>query len=222
MVCFSRIVNGTLVNPQPTHFMKRTNMKLATLMTSVFVLSLLVACSKETPRGEKTTMSATQEGVPGGVFVETYKVTATVTGVDSKTRKVTLTTPDGDKTVFKAGPEVVNFDQIRVGDKVHVTAVDQLVVFLRKSGAPQGDGRVTTVALAPKGAKPGVLMADTIEVTAKVTSIDLAHHKATLLFPNGKSKTFTARKDVDLSKVSIGEEVVIRTTEAIAITVEKP
>jgi Cu/Ag efflux protein CusF len=72
------------------------------------------------------------------------------------------------------------------------------------------------------GAKPGVLMANTVEVTAKVEAIDLEHRKATLRFPDGKSKTFKVRKDVDMTKAKLGDEVVFRTTEALAITVEKP
>ena len=67
-----------------------------------------------------------------------------------------------------------------------------------------------------------VVIASTVEVTAKVKSIDLKRHKATLQFPDGKSKTFAVRPDVDLTKVKLGEEVVMRTTEAMAIVVEKP
>ena len=40
--------------------------------------------------------------------------------------------------------------------------------------------------------------------------------------PDGTTKTFTVRQDVDLSKRSVGEEVVFRFTEAMAIRVEKP
>lgn len=167
-------------------------------------------------------MVATQKGEPGGTIVETYKITATVTAVDAASRKVTLATPDGTKTTFKAGPEVVNFKQIQVGDQVKATVAEQLVVFVRKSGEPSSDGAAALVALAPVGAKPGVLMANTVEVTAKVEAIDLQHRKATLRFPDGKSKTFKVRKDVDLTKAKLGDEVVFRTTEALAILVEKP
>ncbi len=45
---------------------------------------------------------------------------------------------------------------------------------------------------------------------------------ATLQFPDGKAKNFVVRPDVDLTKVKLGEEVVIRATEALAVVVEKP
>jgi hypothetical protein len=200
----------------------RTNLlKIAALALMPAAMLIFTSCSTE-PVGESTSITAIQQGQPGGVMVETYKETATVTGVDKATRKVTLVTKDGKKETFKAGPEVANFDQIEVGDQVKATVTEQLVVFVRKPGEPASDGAAATVALAPLGAKPGALMANTMEVTAKVKSIDVKNHKATLLFPDGTTKTFHVRKDVDLTKQTVGQDVVIRTTEALAISVEKP
>jgi len=160
--------------------------------------------------------------VAGGVKIETRRVTATVTGIDKATRKVTLVTPDGTKQTFTAGPEVANFAQIEVGDKVKATVTEQLVVFVREPGQPSDDGAAAAVALAPLGEKPGALMASTVEITAKVKAIDVKHRKATLLFPDGTTKTFPVRPDVDITKHRVGDEVVIRATEAIAVSVEKP
>ena len=201
--------------------MKTKLLKFATIAIMPAAMLALTSCSS-TPQGEGSTMVAAQKGVPGGVIVDTYKVTATVTAVDAASRKVTLTMADGAKTTVKAGPEVVNFDQIQVGDQVKATVAEQLVVFVRKNGEPANDGEAAAVALAPVGAKPGVVMANTVEVTAKVEAIDLGRRKATLRFPDGTSKTFKVRKDVDMTKAKLGDEVVIRTTEAVAITVEKP
>ncbi len=179
------------------------------------------SCSS-TPKGEATTAAAYQEGVPGGVLVDTFKTTATVTGIETANRKVTLVSPEGKKTTYTAGPEVINFDQIRVGDQLKVTVAEQLVVYLADKGAPPATGAADLVALAPKGAKPGGLMVSTTQITAKVKAIDLKKHKATLEFPDGATKTFPVRKDVDLTQRKVGEEVVIRTTDALAISVEKP
>ncbi len=179
------------------------------------------SCSS-TPKGDATTTAAYQEGVPGGVVVDTFKTTATVTGIDAANRKVTFVSPDGKKTIYKAGPEVINFDQIRIGDQLKVTVAEELVVYLADKGAPPSDSAAALVALAPKGAKPGGLLANTVQVTAKVTAINLKKHKATIQFPDGSSRTVAVRKDVDLNQRKVGEEVVIRYTEALAILVEKP
>jgi Cu/Ag efflux protein CusF len=184
----------------------------------------LTSCSStsSTPTVETTTAASTQQGVPGGVVVETHKMTATVTGIDAANRKVTLVTPGGEKTTVKCGPEVINFDQIRVGDQLKVKVTEELAIYMAAEGAPPSDGAATVVALAPKGAKPGGIVANTVQITAKVTAIDLKHHKATLQFPDGTTRTVAVRKDVDLTKRQVGEEVVIRSTEALAISVEKP
>jgi hypothetical protein len=200
----------------------RTNM----LQWSVIALApaavlAFTSCSSE-PKIEPTTSAAYQQGVPGGTFVETYKNTATVTAIDAASRKVTLVTPDGRMESFKAGPEVINFDQIRVGDQVKAKVTQRLVVFMAKDNLSASEGEATVVALAPKGAKPGGLMANTVQVIAKVTAIDLKRHKATLQFPDGTTKTVAVRQDVDLTQRKVGEEVVIRVTEAVAISVEKP
>ena len=57
---------------------------------------------------------------PGKASVEhTVDVTATITAIDKTTRDITLKGPKGNWVVVTAGPEVKNFDQIDVGDKVH-------------------------------------------------------------------------------------------------------
>jgi hypothetical protein len=199
----------------------RPTARLCSLALLPAALLTLSSCSTE-PKGESASFAAIQSGVPGGVMIETYQETATVTGIDKATRKVTLVTKDGKKETVKAGPEVVNFSQIEVGDQVKATVTEQLVVFVRKPGEAPNDGAAVAVALAPQGAKPGALMANTVEVTAKVKSIDVKKQKATLLFPDGTTRTFKVRKDVDLTKQPIGQDVVIRATEAVAISVEKP
>lgn len=201
--------------------MKRHRLPWVVMALAPAALLAFASCSS-TPKIEPTTTAAYQPGVPGGVFVETYKNTATVTAIDAATRKVTLVTKDGRMDTFKAGPEVINFDQIRVGDQVKATVTEQLAVYMAKDNPPASEGEASLVALAPKGAKPGALMANTVQVTAKVTAIDLKHHKATLKLPDGTTKTVAVRPDVDLTQRQVGEEVVIRVTEAVAIAVEKP
>jgi hypothetical protein len=184
----------------------------------------LASCSStpSKPAGESTSTATYKQGVPGGIVVETHKITANVTAIDTAKRKVTLVTPDGKKTTVKCGPEVINFDQIHVGDQLKVMLTEELAISMATEGAPPSDGGATVVALAPQGAKPGGIMVDTVQVTAKVTAIDLEHHKATLQFPDGTTRTVAVRKDVDLTKRKVGEEVVLRSTEAFALSVEKP
>ena len=203
--------------------MKRTTLVYLLMVPALATVLTMSSCSSNTPaQGQGATLVATQPGVPGGVMINTYQITATVKAIDAEDRKVTLTGADGKDAVVKCGPEVVNFPQIQVGDQVKATVTEQLVVFMATNAPPQTDGAAAAVALAPVGAKPGGAVAQTVQVTATVVAIDLEHHRATLEFPDGSKKTVAVRPDVDLTKRAIGEQVVIRVTEAVAISVQKP
>jgi hypothetical protein len=201
--------------------MKTNVLKLTACALFLVVPLILSSCKSSKPTGETTTVAAIQEGVPGGIFVETHQITADVTAIDAASRKVTLVTPDGKKTTIKCGQEVINFDQIRVGDQLKVMVAEEVVVYMATDAAPSSDGGAAIVALAPKGAKPAGVIATTVQVTATVTAIDLKRHKATLQFADGTTHTVAVRPDVDLNQRKVGEKVVIRTTEVLALSVDK-
>jgi hypothetical protein len=205
------------------HPVNEANFSPATAALLFGAVLTLTSCSS-TPQSaqvDKSSVVAVQAGVPGGVVVDTYKSSARVTAIDPATRSLTVVSGNGATATFKAGPEVINFDQIHVGDHIRATLTREVVVFLRKRGEPVTDGESASIALAPKGAKPGVVLANTVEVTATVTGIDLLRHEATLRFPDGTTKTVPVRPDVDLKSAKIGQEVVIRKAESVAFLVEK-
>lgn len=171
---------------------------------------------------ESTRSVALSPGMPGGTVVQTSELTATVASVEPASRKLTLLGSDGIKQTIKVGPAAINFDQIKVGDRLRLTVAEELVVYVAGEGETPSDAAAQLVALAPKGAKPGGIVADTIQVTAKVTAIDLEHRKATLQFEDGSTRTVAVRSDVDLGKRRVGDRVVVRTTEALAIQVSNP
>jgi hypothetical protein len=206
--------------------MKAKTLKFAALAVLPATLLTLTSCSSTSstslPSADAGGAIAYQEGVPGGVIVNTLKVSARVTAIDKAERKATLLGPDGEKFTVKVGPEAVNFDQVRVGDQVNAIVTEQLVVSLSDKETPSAGGESGVVMLAPKGARPGGMAAGTTTVTAKVSAIDQKKRTATLRFEDGTTKTFAVRSDVDLSRRKVGEQVVFRVTERIAINVEKP
>jgi hypothetical protein len=186
-------------------------------MTRVSVLAaalpLFTACS---------TMETGSGTEPGAIAVETVEVTATVKAVDRGNRTVTLAGKNGKRVTYKVGKEAVNFDQIKVGDRVRVTATETLAVFLRPQGTPASVGEGAAVALAPKGAMPGGIVATTTEVTARVVSVDAASHHVTLQLPDGSKRTVSVNPSIDLTKVAPGNAVTAQVADAVAISVERP
>jgi hypothetical protein len=186
-------------------------------MTRVSVLAaalpLFAACS---------TMDTDEGMEPGAIAVETVQMTATVKAVDRSNRTVTLAGPKGKRATYKVGKEAINFDQVRVGDRVKVTVTEALAVFLRPKGTPPSVGEGAAVALAPKGAMPGGMVATTTEVTAQVVSVDRPSRHVTLELPDGSKRTMSVNPRIDLSQVVPGSAVTVQIADALAIAVDRP
>lgn len=187
------------------------------------ILLLLSSCSsRPTTPPEGSARISYAKGMPGGTIVQTVKVTALVTAIHKAERTATLLEPGSKELTVKFGPEAVNLDQIRVGDTVIATVVEKLVAALAEDGKTSADGTVAVAAMAPKGTQPGGVVAGVTQETAEIIAIDPTRRSATLRFEDGLTKTFPIRDDVDLSHGKLGDRVVFRFTEMIAIKVERP
>lgn len=191
---------------------------------ALYALPFVLICFLFLAPVQATASSATVyiEGVPGGVIVHTEEVSAKVIEIDHAKRTAILQAADGETFAAKVGEGAVNFDQVAVGDMVIVTLTEELVVFLDEEGAAPIDSSSSALATAPQGAQPGGIVVATNQVTGTVTAIDLEQRTATLQFKDGSTKTLPVRDDIDLTQRKVGDQVVFRLTEKLAISVEKP
>jgi hypothetical protein len=160
--------------------------------------------------------------VPGGTMVETYTTKASVQAIDAATREVTMVTSEGKTSKIIAGPKVKNFNQIQIGDQVTATVTKTVEVSLLEPGETRGASQSSVSGSASEGTKPSAMRSDTAEATARIEALDAKQRKATLRFADGTAETFDVRKDIDMSKAHLGQEILIRSTEAVAVRVEKP
>jgi len=182
---------------------------------------MLSSCASK-PEDERNSSSAYRQGVPGGTWLESYKIPLTVAAIDPASRTLTLVASDNSRNTFKAGPDFKEFDKLKVGDQVQAAVARELVIFLRQHGPPPEADTTAAKELIKDGDHSGVLKADTVEKTAKVTAIDRNRGEATLQFADGTTRVVTVRNDVNLWQFQPGEEVVIRTRSAVVLNVEKP
>jgi hypothetical protein len=201
---------------QPAERLKTHPLRSPLLWLAATGIVMFAACGKQSPVSAKS-----QAEEPAGIVVATTSTTATVEAIDYTTRTVTLKTPDGVIKSYRIGKDVPNFDRINVGDKVNATLVDELAVFVNKVGGPPNAVEATTVTLAPKGAKPGMIIANTQEITAKIDAIDTEHRTITIEEPLGKPRTVQVAPNVNLAQLKTGDDVVVRSTQAVALLVEK-
>jgi Cu/Ag efflux protein CusF len=161
---------------------------------------------------------------PSGVVGENLEhATAKVKALDLKTRMVTLQRPDGSLIKFKAGDEVRNLPQVKVGDDVNVTYYESLAYEVKKPGeAVPGAAVAEGLERAKLGEKPGGAAGRVTTITATIAAIDKVAGTVTLRGPDGEDTTIKARNPDNLNRVSVGDLVDITYTEALAISVETP
>jgi Cu/Ag efflux protein CusF len=176
-------------------------------MVSLFLVSAAAAIAADKPGGEATDLVV---------------VTATVEKIDLETREVTLKGKDGKLETIKVGPEARNLDQLKVGDKVTFKYYQALAIFVSDPGEKPSMSEATNVQRAPLGAKPGGQVTNVVEAVATVEAVDPAMRTATIRGPRGNVHTMKVGDHVQLDRVKVGDQVTVRYTEALAVSVEKP
>jgi hypothetical protein len=159
---------------------------------------------------------------PGVVVAEVLEVKATIEAIDYKKALFTLRGIQGGTITLKADRAVKNFDQLKKGDGVLADFVESIAIFIRPASTPQNAAEARLVSVAPKGAKLGVLLAETYPLRAAVEFVDYKARQVTLKEPNGSSRIVPVDKSFKhLEGIKRGDDVVARITEAIAVKVEK-
>ena len=147
-------------------------------------------------------------------------LTAKVKKVDVTTREVTLVGEDGVETTFKAGPDVKNLAQVKVGDVVSTTLDQSLTLWLL--GADQAAPELSVgsdVYRAAPGQKPGGMMTADVSGVATVEAIAADKKSVTLKGPKGNLVKLAVRNPENLDGVTVGTRVGFAYSETLAIGV---
>ena len=76
------------------------------------------------------------------------------------------------------------------------------------------------VEIAPLGGKPGVAGAETFMVSATIEALNVSDRVATVRGPMDRVRRVRLADDVPIDTIDVGDEVRLRVTEAIAISVQ--
>jgi hypothetical protein len=158
---------------------------------------------------------------PGkAVIAETMKITAKITAIDKATRDVTLQGPQGNLLTVTAGPDVKNFDQLKVGDNVDLQYLEALTLELKKGGGMAVARKEQSGAVgAGKGATPGGAVGRQVTVVADVVAVDPTKQVVTL---KGPQRTVDLRipDPEQFKRIAKGDQVEATYTQAVAVAVE--
>lgn len=154
---------------------------------------------------------------------EVSEVTGRVVALHRGQRIVSLRGPQGNVVTFKVDPAVRNFDQVRVGDEVKLQFYESVAIFVTSDGQPPAADGAVALAVAPKGARPGGEVVEVTEVSATIQAINPARRVLTLRGPQGNVFPVTVDRSVQgFNALRVGDNVHVRHTEALALTVSKP
>jgi hypothetical protein len=188
------------------------------LAAAALALAPVASFAEDKAAAPLTVNPSTQKGMAAGGRVE--QAIATVTAVDATARTVTLKGKTDTETI-KVGPEVKNFDQIKVGDRVKVTFSQGVVLSLMAPDAKAVEPSATAVGeAAAKGEKPAGAVKVSVKGTVTISKIDAASRIVTLTGPEGRSYKVKAGPDIKLDKIKVGDKVLAEYSETVAIAVE--
>ncbi len=158
---------------------------------------------------------------PGKAGVaRTVNVTATITAIDKATRDVTLKGPQGNELTVTAGPDIKNFNKLKVGDQVDAKYVEALTLQLLKGGGqPVARTEQMGTASAKPGAQPAGAVGRRVTIVADVVGLDPGTQTVTLKGPQ-RTVDLVVSDPEQFKRVSKGDQVEATYTQALALTVE--
>jgi hypothetical protein len=170
-------------------------------------------------------MAGTEEAEldrPSFAASQTMVVTAVVEAIDHETRVVTVRKPDDEAITFTASDEVRNLDQVSVGDVLVAEFIETFSIdVLANDGLEPEAANAAALARAKKGEMPGVAAMDSTVVISTVEEINIEANTFKLKGPDGVVTEYVARNPENLKRSKVGDLVVMTSTAAMAITVEK-
>ncbi len=155
----------------------------------------------------------------GVSFANNVTVRAWIESIDTDTRTIVFSTPEGRLINVAVGDSVKNLDQIGEGAMANITYNEVVTLLnLRQKGPGSQEAR-------REGATPYATDNDIGRLTMTVTAVDLAANKVSLIDGRGGpirtyAATSIAKQDM-LKKIKVGD-VVIGLTTPLSVTAIAP
>lgn len=184
------------------------------------IAPLLVAGAFGAQAEEKLYGESSPQGGFRGRLVETV---ATVEAIDQQERLVTLKEDDGVMTTIRVGDKVKNLKQVKKGDRVSIQYYESVAWDLIKKKyreEPTKSVSETTTRAEP-GQQPSGQTTREVRLIAEVQKVDKRTPSITLKGPEGRVETVIVQDVKNLKDVKVGDQLDIRFTEALAVSLEK-
>ncbi len=201
------------------------NHRMSVLSLAAIASAIAVTASAQKPAAPPAPAAAaapaTKQPIAGALMGDVQEWKGIVLAVNQQSRHVVLRGPNGTMHAFTAKKDGVDLSQVKSGDSVTVTYVESIAIFLREATDPPVTAHGNTVTIAPKGL-PAVTNVTVKEIEANVTAVDEKDRILTVKTSQGNMMTFHVDPSVAaFSKVKVGDQIVLRATEALAVKVTR-
>lgn len=192
-------------------------LRISSLMAAIVFATGVAPVLAQPPSGA----IVAKDSQPGKVtLVGAARVSAKVEAIDKATRQVTLKGPEGKTLVVTAGPEVKNFDQIKVGDAVVARYVESLTLELKKGGAGVRERTESSGAAAAKpGERPAGVAMREVRVTGDVIAVDAKKRTVKVKGPK-RTVELDVQDPEQFKLIKVGDQIEATFVEAVALSVE--
>ncbi len=155
---------------------------------------------------------------------EQVTVRGTVTAVNPETREITLMSKDGGLMTITAGEEAERFDEIAVDDIIEFDYYTYIKAEFRE---PTEEEKAEPVQMlveagkAPEEMAPAGAIGAVVKAVVTIEALNRPLMQATVSGPNGNYLTLSMEDAEFMTKLRIGQVVILTYAEAIAVSLEK-
>ena len=197
-------------------------MKVHKIVSVLGLMMLGIALSPAMQLALAETTAPSSAGDAEGIRAATVlTIHGTVTAVDKAEKLVTIQVPSGQKYTLKVD-NPINLDAAKEGVGVVVRYYEVVSVRKKKPGeslpALSVSGGVVT---AKAGGLPGAVAEEQVNAVVSVVQVDQASGTVTIKGADGSIETAKARNPKVLSHLKAGDDLVITSSRATAIGLDK-
>lgn len=160
------------------------------------------------------------------VSVETVSIRGKVIAIDPAKRQVVVRGNQGHMATMYVGPNVRNFENLKLGDQVTMRYTEALALAIAKGGTESQLGEIRTkveadaARQAAPGGKPGVAAMERATLVANVFQIDRERGVVTLRGTDGVPVDIKVPDKSALDQLKLNDQVVIGYRQSAALSIE--
>ena len=159
---------------------------------------------------------------PARVVSTLIKRAAIVESANPDTRELKLLDAQGNRFTVVADESVRNFSQIKPRDRIVAEYLESVAVVIAPKGSKPLVEDASAWNVAGACDKPGIAGVETRLVVATVQAINAVDRLLTLETEGGSVRTVKVSDHAQLHLVEVGDQVRLRITTAIAMSVVTP